>query len=128
MVGLWLGHERHGFDYRDPAQLAKQRAEVEAAVRRLKGHPAVLAWGLGNEMEGPGGPGDSPAIWQEVEYLARLIKAIDPDHPVMTIVANVNPAKLAAIQKHAPSIDILGVNAYADAARIGDKLRDASWN
>lgn len=128
MVGLWLGHERHGFKYGDPAQLAKQREEVEAAVRRLKDHPAVLAWGLGNEMEGPGGPGDSPAIWQEVEQLARRIKAIDPGHPVMTIVANVNPAKLQAIRAHAPSIDILGINAYADAARIGDKLRDAEWD
>jgi hypothetical protein len=127
MVGLWLGHERHGFDYGNSEQVEKQRRDVEAAVTRLKGHPAVLAWGLGNEMEGPGGPGDSPAIWAEVEHLARRIKAIDPDHPVMTIVANVNPAKLAAIDKYAPSIDILGVNAYADAARIGAKLRAAAW-
>jgi hypothetical protein len=127
VVGLWLGHERHGFDYGDPAQLAKQRDEVEAAVTRLAGHPALLAWGLGNEMEGPGGPGDSPAIWREVEHLARRIKELDPDHPVMPIVANVNPAKLAAIREHAPSIDILGVNAYADAARIVDKLGAAGW-
>ena len=127
VVGLWLGHERHGFDYGDPAQLAKQRREMEAAVTRLAGHPAILAWGLGNEMEGPGGPGDSPAIWREVESLACRIKELDPDHPVMPIVANVNPAKLAAIQEHAPSIDILGVNAYADAARIGAKLRAAKW-
>jgi len=128
MVGLWLGHERHGFDYGDPAQIEKQRREVEASVARLKDHPAVLAWGLGNEMEGGGGPGDSPAIWREVEHLARRIKEIDPDHPVMTIVANVNPEKLAAIRQHASSIDILGVNAYADAARIGDKLRAGAWN
>ncbi|MFM1903710.1 MAG: hypothetical protein RLZZ440_1610 [Planctomycetota bacterium] len=127
MVGLWLGHERHGFDYSDPADLAKQRADVEAAVSRLKDHPGVLAWGLGNEMEGPGGSGDSPAIWREVEELARRIKTIDPDHPVMTVVANVNPAKLAAIRTLAPSIDVLGVNAYADAARVGDKLREADW-
>lgn len=127
MVGLWLGHERHGFDYENADQVAKQRREVEAAVARLKDHPALLAWGLGNEMEGPGGPGDSAAIWREVEHLAQSIKAIDPDHPVMTIVANVNPAKLAAIREHAPSIDILGVNAYADAPRIGEKLRDAGW-
>jgi hypothetical protein len=126
-VGLWLGHERHGFDYGDAGQLTAQRQKVEEAVTRLKDHPAVLAWGLGNEMEGSGGPGDSPAIWREVEYLAQLIKRIDPHHPVMPIVANVNPAKLAAICEHAPSIDILGVNAYADAARIADKLREADW-
>lgn len=127
-VGLWLGHERHGFDYGDPDQLESQRRDVAAAVDRLKDHPAVLAWGLGNEMEGPGGPGDSASIWQEVDHLARLIKELDPRHPVMTVVANVSPEKLAAIRRHAPSIDILGVNAYADAGRIGDKLRDADWD
>ena len=96
-VGLWLGHERHGFDYGDAGQFTAQRQKVEEAVTRLKDHPAVLAWGLGNEMEGSRGPGDSPAIWREVEYIAQLIKRIDPNHPVMPIVANVNPAKLAAI-------------------------------
>ena len=127
-VGLWLGHERHGFDYGDPDQLESQRRDVAAAVKRLKDHPAVLAWGLGNEMEGPGGPGDSEPIWREVDHLARLVKHIDPHHPVMTVVANVSPGKLAAIRRHAPSIDILGVNAYADAGQIGDKLRAAAWD
>jgi hypothetical protein len=127
-VGLWLGHERHGFDYGDPDRLESQRRDVAAAVKRLKDHPAVLAWGLGNEMEGPGGPGDSASIWREVDHLARLIKELDRQHPVMTVVANVSPEKIAAIRRHAPSIDILGVNAYADAGRIGDKLRQAGWD
>jgi len=127
-VGLWLGHERHGFDYGSAEQLKAQRQAVLAAVERLKNHPAVLAWGLGNEMEGPGGPGDSAAIWREVDHLARLIKQLDPHHPVMPVVANVSPEKLVAIRRHAPSIDILGVNAYADAGRVGDKLRAAGWD
>lgn len=126
-VGLWLGHERHGFRYDDPAMVAKQRATVEADVRRLKGFPALLCWGLGNEMEGPTGRGDSPAVWQEVGKLAELVKSIDPDHPVMTVVANVNPEKVRAIQRHAPAIDILGVNAYSGAAGIGDALRRMGW-
>jgi hypothetical protein len=126
-VGLWLGHERHGFDYRDHREVEAQRRDVVNAVDRLKDHPAVLAWGLGNEMEGPGGPGDSPAIWGEVEQLARLVKQRDPHHPVMTVVANVSPRKLAAIREHAPGIDVLGINAYADAGQIGDKLRAAGW-
>ncbi|MFM7185950.1 MAG: hypothetical protein ACKO4Z_14450, partial [Planctomycetota bacterium] len=32
-IGLWLGHERHGFHYADPAQVERQRRDVEAAVR-----------------------------------------------------------------------------------------------
>lgn len=126
-VGLWLGHERHGFDYSDDRQLARQREEVVAAVKRLAGHPAVLLWGLGNEMEGPEGVGDDPRIWREVGRLAVLVKEADPSHPVMTVVANVNDRKLAAIREHAPAIDILGVNAYSGAAGIGGILRGAGW-
>ena len=126
-VGLWLGHERHGFRYDDPAMVEKQRAAIVAAVQRLKGHPALLCWGLGNEMEGPTGRGDSETLWREVGKLVRLVKELDPDHPVMTVVANVNPDKLRAIREHAPAVDILGVNAYAGAAGIGDALRRLGW-
>jgi len=126
-VGLWLEHERHGFRYDDAARVAAQRKRVEEAVRRIKDFPALLTWGLGNEMEGPTGRGDREAVWKEVELLARRIHAIDPNHPVMTVVANVNPDKVRAIREHAPSIDILGVNAYAGAAGVGNALRRMGW-
>jgi hypothetical protein len=127
-VGLWLGHERHGFRYDDPEQVQRQRRDVERAVRQAKDHPALLCWGLGNEMEGPGGAGDNPMIWREVNALAEQIKALDTNHPVMTVVANVNPAKVAAIKKHAPLIDILGVNVYAGAAGIDQAVRACGWD
>jgi hypothetical protein len=126
-VGLWLAHERHGFDYSDESAVARQREEVLAAVRRLSGHPAVLLWGLGNEMEGPEGVGDDPRVWREVGRLAALVKQADPSHPVMTVVANVNERKLAAIREHAPAIDILGVNAYSGSAGVAARLRRAGW-
>jgi len=126
-VGLWLGHPRHGFRYDDEPWLARQRADVEAAVRRLKGHPALLCWGLGNETEGPTGRGDDPLVWREIGRLAELVRSLDPDHPVMAVVANVNADKLRAIRTHAPAVDILGVNAYAGAAGVGEALRRFGW-
>lgn len=126
-VGLWLGHERHGFRYDDPLQLAAQREQVAADVRRLKDHPALLMWGLGNEMEGPTGVGAGEHVWREVNQLAALIKSIDPNHPVMTVVANVNDAKVAAIRRHAPDVDILGINAYAAAAGVGQAAVAQGW-
>lgn len=123
-VGLWLGHERHGFNWSDAGAIAGQRQMVETAVLAYRDHPAVLSWGLGNEMEGVG---DNPVIWREVNHLARRIKDLDPHHPVMTVVANVSPAKLAAIKEHAPDIDILGINAYAGVADMADRLRAENW-
>ena len=78
-------------------------------------------------MEGGGGPGDNPAIWREVNRLARRIKELDPNHPVMTVVANICPEKLAAIAEHAPDVDILGINAYAGVAGIAGRLRKEGW-
>lgn len=126
-LGIWLGHERHGFDYGDEDQLARQRAQVEAAVMKYKSHPALLTWGLGNEMEGIQNRGDSPVIWKEVNRLAERIRALDPHHPVMTVVANVNSEKVRAVMAHAPAVDILGVNAYAGAQNIGNNLRTYGW-
>ena len=126
-VGIWLGHERHGFDYTDPSDLKKQRAAMIDAVRKYKDHPALLCWGLGNEMEGPTDEGSNPNIWKELNQLARGIKKLDPNHPVMTVVANINPAKVKAIQTYAPEIDILGVNAYAGAGGIGRNLIALNW-
>jgi hypothetical protein len=127
MVGLWIGHERHGFDYRDEAQLKRQRDEVRAAVRKYREHPAVLLWGLGNEMEGWGDVEARTRIWRELEVLARIIKEEDPHHPVCIVVAGGEPDKVAGLLTHTPSVDILGVNAYGGAPHVGRNLVGAGW-
>ncbi|WP_269539062.1 glycoside hydrolase family 2 TIM barrel-domain containing protein [Cerasicoccus fimbriatus] len=127
VVGIWLGHERHGFDYTDQSQLRKQRKDVEDAVRRYKDHPAVLMWGLGNEMEGPISDGSEIRIWKELNHLAKLVKDEDPDHPVMTVIAGIGGEKVKNIIKYYPEIDVLGVNAYASAPGVGSGLVDQGW-
>ena len=124
--GIWIGHERHGFNYSDPAAVKKQRDEVLNSVKKYKNHPGVLVWGLGNEMEGPSSQQGSIAVFKEIEELAKLIKSEDPNHPVMTVIAY-NPAKIPNILTYCPSIDILGVNTYGGAAGIGEGLRKTGW-
>jgi hypothetical protein len=125
MAGLSVGHERHGFDYGDLARVERQREELLEIVRRLKDHPALLLWGLGNETEGFERPEGNPAVWRELDTLARLIKAEDPHHPVCTVIAGPGAAKLASFQRFCPHVDILGVNAYGDAPRIPEALERA---
>jgi hypothetical protein len=123
--GIWIGHERHGFDYGNAAMVQKQRDEVVADVRKYKDHPAVLMWGLGNEMEGFTAAGSIP-VYQEIEQLAKLVKQEDPHHPVMTVIS-FNPAKIPNLMQYCPDIDVLGVNCYGGAPGVGEALKQAGW-
>ena len=126
-AGLWVQHERHGFSYRDPEVIAEQRSKIMAAVRKYKDHPALLLWGLGNEMENGLEPDTALLVWHELEALAGMVKEEDPNHPVLTAVAAVNPPKIKEMIKEYPSIDILGVNTYAGSALTGSSLLAVGW-
>lgn len=126
-VGIWLQHERHGFNYSDPAQVAKQREYVRGLVRRYRNDPALLMWGLGNEMEGPTADGRDNRIWKELQVLAKIVKEEDPNHPVMTVIAGAGKAKVQTLMQHYTEIDVLGVNAYGSAPGVGKALQEAGW-
>ncbi|MEO5716454.1 MAG: glycoside hydrolase family 2 TIM barrel-domain containing protein [Luteolibacter sp.] len=126
-AGIWIGHERHGFNYSNEAQLKKQRDMVRAAVRKYKDHPALLMWGLGNEMEGPESDGKDSRIWKELNVLAGIVKEEDRAHPVMTVIAGAAPAKVKGILENYPNIDILGVNAYSGASGAVRGAKQAGW-
>ncbi len=128
--GIWLGHKDHGFDYNDPKQVKDQFGKAKAIVERYKDHPALLIWGVGNEMEGVEGMERGwvdPAVWTAVEDVAKMIKREDPDHPVVTVVAEFNAEKIAAIKKYCPSLDALGINSYGTMLTLPERLRKAGW-
>jgi len=121
-VGIWLGHERHGFDYSDKVQVAEQLEKARQAVLRYKDHPAVLLWGIGNEMEGFDS-GDSPEIWTAVNDIAAMVKRIDPYHPTMTVTAEIGGGRIESLHKHSPAIDIHGINSYGGAPSLAERYR-----
>jgi hypothetical protein len=125
--GIWVQHERHGFDYSDPDFIAQQREAIRGDVRRYKDHPAILAWGLGNEMEGPSNPAGSVPVFKELEELIRIVKEEDPSRPVMSVIAY-HPDKIPSMIRHVPSLDILGINSYGAAAGVGAGLKAAGWD
>ena len=53
-AGLWLESECSWFSYQNPAHCAKQAERVRKQVMLYRDHPALLAWGIGNEAEGDG--------------------------------------------------------------------------
>jgi hypothetical protein len=121
-VGIWLGHERHGFDYSDKTQVREQLARARRTVLRYKDHPAVLLWGIGNEMEGFDS-GDDPAIWKAVNDIAAMVKKLDPLHPTMTVTAEIGGGRIDGVHKRCPAIDIHGINSYGGALSVAERYR-----
>lgn len=127
VAGLWVEHERHGFDYSDRSQIKDQRQKIRNAVKKYKDHPALLLWGLGNEMEDPTFKGENKIVLREVNELAKIVKKEDPHHPVMTVIAGLGTDKAVHIERNCPEIDILGINAYAGATRVATELAEQGW-
>jgi hypothetical protein len=121
-VGIWLGHERHGFDYNNAEMVARQAEDVRKAVLEFKDHPAVLLWGIGNEMEGEG---SNAAIWSAINNLAVMVKRLDPNHPVMTVIAEVGGDKVKNLHRLCPDVDIVGLNSYAGASSLARRYHEA---
>lgn len=119
-VGMWLGHPRHGFDYNDRRSVVGQLETCLKTVERYKSHPAVLLWGIGNEMEEGG---DNPAVWYAVDHIAREIKRIDPDHPTMTVIAELGEHKVENLHRFCPHVDIVGINSYGSIGTVAERYR-----
>lgn len=120
-AGIWIEHERHGFDYADEKFVQEQYEKAKAAILKYKDHPALLMWAIGNEMEGE--RGDNPRIWKAVNDIARLAKELDPNHPTMTVVAELGGEKVPSLEKLCPDIDIVGINSYAGCTSIPTRYR-----
>jgi hypothetical protein len=123
-AGIWLEPECNWFSYSKPEHCTRQAERVKKEVLQYHDHPALLFWGIGNEAEGDG---NNAAYWMQLEVLAKAVKEIDPAHPTFTAVAGLQPAKVAGIQAHTPSLDFVGINTYGALQGLRDYLTKAGW-
>src|SRR5690606_16482174 len=121
-VGIWMKHDADS--YADHDWVAAEVEKVRAQVLMFKDHPALLIWGVGNEMERPKSP-HADAIWEGVNAVAAMIKQVDPHHPTMTVTAEVGKTndKVERIHTLCPAVDIVGINAYAGAPTVARRYR-----
>ena len=124
-LGLWLGHVEHGFSYGDDDAVASQLVAIRAQVERFKDHPALLMWGVGNEVELEGG--DDPRIWRAIEDVARMIHEIDPHHPTLAVTAEIGEQHERRLREDCPSIDVWGINSYGGAPSLPERLTSRGW-
>ena len=98
-----------------------QLVEVVTAYRN---HPAILAWCLGNEWNINSYHDRFPRTYEGyldaaafTETFARLIKSLDPNHPVVSTHGDIDPSEMSTLANQlCPSVDIWGLNVYRGAS------------
>lgn len=124
MMGLWVQHERHGFDYDNEARVQSQLEMFSAVIDDLKDHPALLAWSVGNEVDLNY---SNTKVWYAVEAIAAMIQEKDPHHPVTTITAGLDSTEVFLIKERCPSLDFYGINTYGDLDKVPDQIERFGW-
>ncbi len=124
MVGIWMRHGRPGmedddsFNYLENTQ-GKEDMYQDAlnVVETYKNHPAVLTWGIGNEVYlNTATDEEKIAYSQLLERICSAIKQNDPIHPTTSVEAWT--FGLDWWQKYVPSLDIYGLNSYGPGVNL----------
>ncbi len=124
MVGIWLRHGRPGmeaddsFNYlEDTKGMDDMYKDAIEAVENYKNHPAVLTWGVGNEVYlNIATDEEKEAYSIFLEKVCSKIKELDSNHPITSVEAWT--FGLDWWQKLVPSVDIYGINCYGAGANI----------
>jgi hypothetical protein len=115
IVGFWVPlHE--GVDYSDPATIAAIESDFAACVNRFKDHPALLAWGIGNENNFAY-HGDVADWYLLANDLAGLAYALEGEsyHPTLVVNAGMlhfGDVALGSDDASLSNVDMWGHNAY----------------
>ncbi len=125
MVNLPVRGERNGMNWDDEKMVAEQEQRVLQAIRERKDHPAVMFWAVGNELDWiPPGVPYSPRLWQRLNEIAVKIHALDPNHPVLTVVGTSQyEQKIQEMARQCTDMDLLGINTYGDLAEVAALTR-----
>ena len=131
-MGLEIAREREGqgrgvfgFDYDDEEAVAAQLEAIREEVLMYKDHPALLMWGIGNELNLGS---TNPAVWDAVNGISEMIHEVDPNHPTTTMLAGIWPELARDIKERAPDLDLLSIQSYADIVNLPKYLEESEWD
>jgi hypothetical protein len=125
MMGLEVGRERQGFDYDDTARVRQQFEFLKGEVLKYKDHPALLAWGIGNELNLWY---KNKKVWDAVNDIAKMIHEVDGNHPTTTMLSGIGKDEIDYIKEHCPDLDFISIQMYGDVINIKKRISDAGWD
>jgi hypothetical protein len=131
-MGLEVARERpgegrgyFGFDYDDEEAVVAQLERLRAEVEKYKDHPALIIWGIGNELNLGA---TNPRVWDAVNDISKMIHEVDPNHLTTTMLAGVSRELVHEIKARAPDLDLLGVQMYAGIADLPQRMAQSGWD
>jgi hypothetical protein len=124
MLGMWVPQERQGFNYNNDVEVQRQIVSFKKAIDQFKDHPALLMWGIGNEVDLMY---TNTKVWSVINEIATYAHQVDPNHPTCTVTAGLDADEVKWIQKDCPAIDIYGINTYKDIEGIGKRVKEFGW-
>lgn len=124
-MGIEVARERHGFDYNDEAAVAAQLENIKKEILMYKDHPALLMWGIGNELNLRA---TNPKVWDAVNDISEYIHKVDPNHLTTTSLAGIDKKLVDDIKERAPDLDLLSVQMYADIVNLPKKIKESGWD
>jgi len=124
LMGLKLGRERHGFDYDDEAAVAAQFEEIKKTVLRYKDHPALLGWGIGNELNLRA---TNLKVWDAVNDISKMIHKVDGNHPTTTMMAGIGKTEVDYLEQIGSDLDFISIQMYGDIVNLQKRLDEAGY-
>ncbi len=123
-MGLEVARERHGFDYDDELAVARQQALIKEDILALKDHPALLMWGIGNELNLRH---TNPKVWDAVNDISKMIHKLDSNHPTTTMLAGAEPEDIKLVAKRCTDIDLLSLQVYGEIDQLPRFLSESEY-
>jgi hypothetical protein len=123
-LGLDLGQERRGFNYSDAKAVKAQFERVKKEILKYKDHPALLMWGVGNEVDQFA---KNFKVWDALNDIMKFIHETDPNHPTTTMLAGVPVEHIKQIVKRCPDLDVLSINAFRWIEPVRKDITAAGW-
>jgi len=123
-MGIEVERERHGFDYDNEHAVAEQMAEIKKDILALKDHPALLMWGIGNELNLRH---ENPKVWDAVNDLSKMIHQIDPNHLTTTMLAGAEPEVITQVAENCPDLDLLSFQIYGAIDKLPNYLQESNY-
>ncbi|MDX6765294.1 MAG: hypothetical protein SFU85_00725 [Candidatus Methylacidiphilales bacterium] len=129
IVSEWMPHhgenknkEGHKWDFDYTANGDKMVASLMHRIVGFGDHPAILMWGLGNEVHL-----NEPYL-RVANRMSLEIHKRFPNHLTSLTMINAKPEDIEKIKKFAPDIDVLGIQCYSrGAVRGGIKNAETHW-